>query len=176
MAARVLSAGTHQIFPCHTQMKVLLSLSHPALCCCTGFTNFVSPRPYREGLCELTQVFELQLAFHNRMPAKFMQVFPALPMSHGIAWFRVKSTVAIHDLKTTLWRCYRILKRNTRSSELLYTSRQGERDRWTICISCDILYMAAYSARSFFYEVSARQISVGVFSVQEVKIKESTWG
>ena len=40
MAARVLSAGTHQIFPCHTQMKVLLSQSHPALCCCTGFTNF----------------------------------------------------------------------------------------------------------------------------------------
>ena len=34
--------------------------------------------------------------------------------------------------------------------------------------------MAAYSARSFFYEVSARQIGVGAFSVQEFKIKEGT--
>ena len=31
--------------------------------------------------------------------------------------------VAIHDLKYTLWRWHRIFTRNTRSSELIYTSR-----------------------------------------------------
>mgnify|MGYP007020688430 CR=1 FL=1 len=42
----------------------------------------------------------------------------------------------------------------------------GERDRWTIYLSYDILYAATYSARSFLYEISARQIGVGVFSVR----------
>ena len=49
--------------------------------------------------------------------------FPALPMSHGIACSRVNFTIAIHDLKFTLWRWHRIFMRNTRSSELIYTSR-----------------------------------------------------
>ena len=35
-------------------------------------------------------------------------------------------------------------------------------------LSYDILYMTAYSARSFLYEVSARQIGVGAFSVRTV--------
>ena len=67
---RVRPAGTHHIFPCHAQLKeVLLPLSHPALCCCTGFTDFFRlTEALTWDLCKLSQVYELELAFLNRIP------------------------------------------------------------------------------------------------------------
>ena len=54
----------------HAQLKeVLLPLSHPALCCCTGFTDFFRlTEALTWDLCKLSQVYELELAFLNRIP------------------------------------------------------------------------------------------------------------